>query len=70
MRVILELFWNNRTFTSIIQEQLEITMGKCNEIISKVVFKMMMMVKIYLKVAIFHADFEEKAALTTSSSLI
>ena len=40
-------------------------MGKCNEIISK----MMMMVKIYLKAAIFHADFEEKSAVTTSGCL-
>ena len=38
-------------------------MGDCNEIISI----MMMMVKIYSKV---HADFEEKAALTTSGSPI
>ena len=41
-------------------------MGKCNEIISK----MMMMVKIYLKAAMFYADFEGKATLTTPGSPI
>ena len=43
-------------------------MGKCNEIISKILMMMMMMmmVKISLMAAIFHADFEEKSALTTS----
>ena len=39
-------------------------MGKCNEIISKIV----MMVKMSMKVAIFYVDFEEKSALAISCS--
>ena len=48
--------------TSIIQE---LIMGKCNEVISKM---MMMMVKIPMKVAIFHVDSEEQSALAISCS--
>ena len=40
-------------------------MGKCNEIISKIV-KMLMMVKMSMKVAMFHIDSEEKSALAIS----
>ena len=37
-------------------------MGKCNERL----FKMMMMVKMSMHVAIFHVDSEEKSALAIS----